>query len=485
MEKKEIVKLLLENGVLITEEIVAKLSDFSVIEHISQYFAENESAFAIAKTKELFSKPTEGELSVKLNPRVEVLFSYQEESKKRDVSDFTAYFNKRLIAIEKILSKRQELSNITSIHRIKQKRDRETVAFIGMVANKETTKNGNIIITMEDTTDRIKVLVNKTKPELVELAKNIVNDEVIGIVGVNSSESIMYANEIIQPDIPLSKELRKTEDEVYALFLSDLHVGSNKFLSEEFTKFLKWINGDIGSDSQREIIQKIGYIFIAGDLVDGVSIYPNQDNELVIKDVYDQYEECAKLLSKIPRHIKIILCPGNHDAMRIAEPQPEFYKDFSKALYDIPNAIKVSNPALVNIHKSEGFPGIDVLLYHGYSFDHYVANVDYLRENKGYQHPDLIMKFLLQRRHLAPTHSSTLYIPDANKDNLVIDRVPDIFVTGHIHKCSVASYRNVTLICGSCWQAKTVFQEKVGHEPEPCRVPIVNLQTRQVRILKF
>jgi len=95
------------------------------------------------------------------------------------------------------------------------------------------------------------------------------------------------------------------------------------------------------------------------------------------------------------------------------------------------------------------------------------------------------MKFLLQKRHLAPTHKSTLYIPDVNQDPLVISNVPDFFLTGHIHKSSVSNYRNITMICGSCWQSKTSFQEKVGHHPEPCRVPIINLQTREVKILKF
>jgi len=91
----------------------------------------------------------------------------------------------------------------------------------------------------------------------------------------------------------------------------------------------------------------------------------------------------------------------------------------------------------------------------------------------------------LQRRHLAPTHKSTLYIPDVKRDPLVISSVPDFFLTGHIHKSSVSNYRNVTMICSSCWQSKTTFQEKVGHHPEPCRVPIINLQTREVKILKF
>ena len=91
----------------------------------------------------------------------------------------------------------------------------------------------------------------------------------------------------------------------------------------------------------------------------------------------------------------------------------------------------------------------------------------------------------MKRRHLAPTHTSTLYLPDVNQDPLVIDRVPDFFATGHLHKSIASNYRNVTLICGSCWQSKTAFQERVGHNPQPSRVPIVNLKTRDVKILRF
>ena len=124
-------------------------------------------------------------------------------------------------------------------------------------------------------------------------------------------------------------------------------------------------------------------------------------------------------------------------------------------------------------------------MYHGYSFDYYIANVDDIRNQGGYDRADLVMKFLLQRRHLAPTHTSTLYIPEIREDPLVIGSIPDFFVTGHVHKCSVSNYKNITLISGSCFQTKTPFQEKVGHHPEPGKIPIVNLKTREIKILKF
>ncbi|MEE9525888.1 MAG: DNA-directed DNA polymerase II small subunit [Candidatus Woesearchaeota archaeon] len=415
---------------------------------------------------------------------VNIVFSYKEESKKRNIQDFVAYFNARYRALEAILRNRQELQHLTSIARLKNKRDKETVSIIGMVRDKKTTSKGGMMLTVEDPTGWIKVYINNNKPELFNPAKDIVLDEVIGIIGVNG-ERIVFANNIIWPDVPLNKELKKSPDEAYAVFLSDLHVGSDNFLPTEFNQFLEWINGNVGSEEQREIAKTVRYVFIVGDLVDGMGIYPGQEDELTIKDIKEQYKECANLLKKIPSHIKLIICPGNHDAMRIAEPQPELYKDFAENIWELPNATMVSNPAILNIHSSEGFPGFDVLMYHGYSFDHFVANVDSIRNQGGYDRADLIMQFLLQKRHLAPTHTSTLYIPDVKQDSLVIEKLPDIFLTGHIHKSTIKNYRNITLVCGSCWQAKTPFQEKVGHNPEPARVPVLNLQTRNFKLLKF
>jgi DNA polymerase II small subunit len=416
--------------------------------------------------------------------QVSIISSYREEPIKRKVKDFIALFTKRYHALESMLRHRQELQHLTSINKILGKREKETVSIIGMISDKQISKNGNIMLTVEDMTGSIKLMVSKSKPDIFEKAKDLVLDEVIGICGMNG-ENILFVNNIVWPDVPMNKELKKSPDECYAIFLSDMHVGSTNFLEENFQKFLRWINGEFGSKEQREISQQVRYVFIIGDLIDGCGIYPEQDKELTIKDINQQYEVCAELLSHIPKHIKIIVCPGNHDALRISEPQPELYKDFAASLWELPNIVMVSNPAYVTIHAQKGFPGFDVLMYHGYSFDYYVANVDSIRNRGGYNRADLIMKFLLQRRHLAPTHKSTLYIPETTKDPLVIEKLPDFFVTGHIHKTSVSHYRNITLISGSCWQSKTIFQEKVGHNPEPCRVPAVNLQTRAVKILRF
>ena len=126
-------------------------------------------------------------------------------------------------------------------------------------------------------------------------------------------------------------------------------------------------------------------------------------------------------------------------------------------------------------------------MYHGYSFDDYAEIVPSIK-NSGAHISDrapLVMRFLLQRRHLAPQHTSTLYIPDPRSDPLVIEKVPDLFFAGHIHKSGTINYRTVTTVSASCFQAKTDFQEKVGHDPDPGVVPVVNLLSRAVTLLRF
>jgi len=435
---------------------------------------------------EEIKKPEDIKINEDINIKnnVMILNEYKETEKKREIQDFVKYYKHRYNTLKDILQNRPELNNIISITRISTKNQGENISLIGMIIEKKLTKNGNLRLTLEDPTGRTNLLINKNKLDLFATAKNLVLDEIIGITG-NYGNNIIFVNNIIFPDIPLTKELKKAKDESYAVFISDIHVGSKMFLHKDFQKFIDWINGKYGTYEQKKIAKKIKYLFVVGDLVDGIGIYPNQDKELTIKDIKKQYEICADYLSQIKDDIKIILCPGNHDAIRIAEPQPKLNKKFAESLYKLKNTTFVSNPSIVNIHSSEQFSGFNILLYHGYSFDYYVNNVDTIRINGGYDRADLIMKFLLQKRHLAPTHGSTLYIPDIKKDNLIIDKIPDFFITGHIHKANISSYKNITTICCSCWQSKTTFQEKVGHNPEPSRVPVVNLKTREVKMFKF
>jgi DNA polymerase II small subunit len=413
-----------------------------------------------------------------------ILKSYNKLSKKRDPQDFVSYYNNKYEGLKKILLNRTELQNTMSISRAINKTNREEISIIGMVNEKNVSKNDNIILTLEDVTGKISVLINKSKSEIYEKAKNITLDEVIGINGIASS-NIIFVNNLFFPDVPLNNTIKKSSKETYAAFISDLHVGSRLFLREEFMRFIQWLNGEYGNEQQQKISKKVKYLFIVGDLVDGVSIYPGQEPELEIKDVIEQYNECSRLLKMIRSDIKIIACGGQHDALRLSEPQPPFDKTYSKALYDLPNFYAVSNPSLMNIGSTKDFEGFNILIYHGASFHYYISNVDQLRYNNTPDNPHFVMHYLLQKRHLAPTHGSTVYVPDTQEDPLVMDKVPDIFVCGDMHRSDISQYNNVITINCSCWQSKTDFQEKVGNDPDSAKVPLFNLMSREIKILNF
>ncbi len=413
-----------------------------------------------------------------------VLENYKENERKREVMDFVKYYRLRYNALRDVLVGRQEMKEAIAINRVLNKTEKGNIAIIGYVKDKRETKNGNILLSLEDLSGEINVVVNKSRSEIYEVGKDIVLDEIIGVTGVNG-DKIVFANSIIFPDVAISNEVKKLDREEYILFTSDLHVGSKMFFHDNFLKFISWLNMESGNEEQKRIAGKIKYLFIVGDLVEGVGIYPGQEEDLVVKDIYEQYNVFCGLIERVRKDVKIVIIGGNHDALRLSEPQPALDKRYVKRLYERKNVCFLTNPCTVNIYGGENFPGFNILMYHGGSFPYYAENVDSVRKAGRLDRADLIMKFLLQRRHLAPSHGSTLYIPDVEKDPLVISKIPDFFVSGHIHKTQALNYRGVTLLGCGCWTGQTENQEKRGIIPDPNRVTLVNLQTREVRILNF
>ena len=415
-------------------------------------------------------------------PPPEVVSSYQVEAKSWKVQDFVSHLRARLTVLSRMLREHKDLQGAAALRRLQDSSGH--VCAIGLVREKRDTKGGNVLIVLEDQSGWAKILVSSSKPELFRVARDISPDEVLGVIGSKKGDFI-FANDIILPDIPLSTELKKYPGDCAIAVISDIHAGSTNFLEQEFDRFLQWIRGEFGTEEQRQLAKKVGYLFVVGDLVAGVGVYPGQEEELVLPGLAAQFKRIAELLSRVPERIHIIAIPGNHDGIRLAEPQPAFSPELAGPLLQLPNLTLVSNPSLIRILRSDDFPGFDVLLYHGYSFVHYAESVDTIRSAGGVDKPEEIMRYLLTRRHLAPTHGSAIAVPDPACDPLVIDTVPDFFLSGHLHKSAVANYRNVTMICGSCWEQETSFQKKLGLHPEPARVPVIDLRTRDVKVLKF
>ena len=450
---------------------------------ILMYNLSDEKRIALNRLIEEMKKPSSIIIEEEIddNSSVVVLRSYDSEPRKREVSNFVHYFRNRYETIKKFLLERKELQYSISISRIKNKKKGELASFIGLVFKKEVTKNGHIFLTFEDNTGSIKVFVSKER-EFYSQAKEINIDEVVGVVVVSSTE-FFICNELFLPDLPSNLPIKKCDDDVYMAVTSDTHIGIKQFLEKEFNNFIGWLRGEYGNDEQKKIASKVRYLFIVGDLVEGVGIYPGQENDLIIKDIYEQYGAAYEYLKKIPKNIKIIVCGGNHDATRLSEPQPLFDKDLAAPLYKLDNLLLVSNPSYVNINSTREFEGFNVLLYHGFSFPYYADCVDRIRQAGGLKRIDLVMHYLLQRRHLAPAHGSTPYLPD--DDFLVIDKIPDFFITGHTHNVNLSIYKNITCINSSCWVTQTEDQERRGIVPEPGRVVLVNLKDRSTNIINF
>jgi DNA polymerase II small subunit len=409
---------------------------------------------------------------------VEVLPTIEANPKKYEVKDFVTYFRNRYEYFKNLLINRPELTSTMSIARLQQG---EKTTIIAIIHSMKKLQTGTLKLTLEDLTGRIDAIISAKNVTALKV-NNLAPDEVLGFKG-SVGKNIFFIDELIWPDIQ-HRQITKTPDEVYVACAPDLHVGSKMFLENDFKKFVKWLRGEYGNPKQREIGKKTKYIIICGDVVDGVGIYPNQDKEQNIKDIYQQYETAAKLLSEIPTDRYIIVSPGNHDAMRICEPQFLLYKDFAEALYKLPNIIMLPNPSYIRLHKSEKCKGVEILIYHGYSFDYFIDSIESLRLAGGYDAADKVWEFLLKRRHLAPTYGATLALPTV-QDSLLIKTVPDIVMSGHIHKAKIGRYRGVLIVSGGCWQATTAFQQRMGHNPDPKVVPIINLQTGTAKMFRF
>ena len=523
MNTQEILKFCLERGFLVDKEVLSLFDETSDAESVKLIIERiKESTNQRIITKNLFNQnrdkvfqifsmlPNKNQqqlekLKIKLGLSIEISKEFSTENKteektekitiqnlngvkilsafsnnhtkKLEVGDFTKYFRNRVNEMKRILQGNAALKNLVSINKISA--NRQGISIIGIVSNKSVTKNRNMLLEVEDLTGKMRVLINTNNPKLYEKAEEISLDTVLGFSGVGNKE-ILFANEIVFPDSVLS-ERKKSPIEEYALFLGDLHFGSKMFLEKGFLKFIDYLNGKVPNTPE---VEKIKYLFLVGDIIAGVGVYPNQEKDLILKDIEEQFIGVSQVLDRIRKDIKIIISPGNHDGVRLMEPQPLLNERYAWSIYDLKNVILTGNPAYVNIGSKEGFSGFDVLTYHGFSFPYYANTVPKFMTEKTMNFPDRIMAYLLKNRHLAPSHSSVQYYP-SEEDNLMIRKIPDIFVSAHSHKSAVSYYNNILMVSISSWESKTSNQERMGNEPDFCKVPMFNLKTRTIKILDF
>jgi DNA polymerase II small subunit len=367
--------------------------------------------------------------------------------------DYLHYFRDRYARLGGMIRSRCSAMPIEALTRSNRYRQEECT-IIGMVTEIKTTTNGHRIAEIEDSSANITVLFLKDRPVFID-ADRIIHDEVIGVKGKLSSDGKLFFAELLyRPDIRIDNTPFKSEKPGKAVFISDVHVGSDTFLADSWSRFSDWLSA---SD--------FSYLLIAGDLVDGIGIYPGHESELVIKNIYEQYEAFGAMMRDLPSRMKIIISPGNHDVVRGAEPQPVLPDAFIKKFPD--NCILVENPALVNLQ------GVRVLMYHGRSIDDMIG----LIPGASYAQSGLIMQEMLQRRHLAPVYGRKTPIAAGKTDRMIIDPLPEILHTGHVHIKGITNYRGVLGINAGTWQSQTKFQKQMNVDPTPALAVVVDLQT--------
>lgn len=390
------------------------------------------------------------------------------------IEEFLQYFQDRFKRIERLLRQRIDVKAATPISEALKSPAKTKLKIICMVTEKREAKQ-QMILVVEDLQASATILVTHNAPEeLHRKAQLLLLDQVVCMAVVKTRSNLFLAEDIIFPEVG-QKPQRRASEPIYAVLTSDLHVGSTKFHREAFNRFILWLNGKYGNDKMKEIAGRVKYVLIAGDIVDGVGIYPNQVKELVIKDVHKQYRFAAKLIEQIPDYVEVIVSPGNHDAQRKALPQPAISNDFLKTLQETRKVHSLGDPCLVSLHN------VEVLMYHGRSLDDIIATVPGIDHG----HPEKAMKLLLQSRHLAPLYGGKTMLSPENRDFLVIERIPDIFHAGHIHVMGQCNYRGVLIVNSGGWQEQTDYMQKLGLVPTPGKVPVVNLQTLETTVLSF
>ncbi|MEM4581251.1 MAG: DNA-directed DNA polymerase II small subunit [Candidatus Korarchaeum sp.] len=382
--------------------------------------------------------------------------------------EFVRFIRSRFEGLRSLLLRRIDLEPIPIAElRASATRNGDNLLVIGMVLDKATMRDRSIRITLEDETGSISVLFKK-ESRYWEIADKIPVDSVIAVRGTYMNGKI-FAESLTLPEVS-EEEVKSGFHEGKVALVSDVHIGSKYFNERAFEKFIRWL----GSEGARDV----RYLVICGDLVDGIGVYPNQEEELRITDVYKQFEYAGAILSRVPDHVKLIYVPGNHEPVRQAEPQPEVPEDYLEILREAkPDMIHLPNPAMVSIG------GVRIMLYHGRSLNAIMKHIPGLQPVT----PNTVveaMSWMLRLRSLAPIYGEHPISPE-ERDWLILLEVPNVLHTGHIHVYGVGEHRGVKLINSGTFENETPYIRSLGIEVTVGRVPVLDLKNLSVEVMNF
>lgn len=229
LNKKEIVSKFLERGLMLDAAAV-------------KYFMENNESVGVFLDKiEGDSTPptitTEYVQSVMgeapettSHPQITSVGVLRRMNKKKrvGVSGFVSLYNDRYENMKDILLKKMSAQKVTSINKSPK---RGEVALIVMIREKDMNEKALLV---EDPTGWVSVGVSD------RIIEGVLEDDVVGLVCEVSTDGI-NAKEIVWPDIPLRRDLNKTNKTTHCLFISGMTPNPENTNKHSYKKFIKWL----------------------------------------------------------------------------------------------------------------------------------------------------------------------------------------------------------------------------------------------------
>jgi len=174
-------------------------------------------------------------------PKIEILKEYIPIKKPTKIEDYLKHLHSRYDKIRAILSKRMDKEKLISINKISQQK---TFSIIGIVREKG---EGNLLL--EDPSGEVHVYFDGLMEKSLE---EISLDDVIGIRCKKIKDKI-FARNVIYPDILSSRKIRKTEDEIEVMVISN----PSSLNPQKYQKLLNTVSG----------VENLSAIFLFNDTI--------------------------------------------------------------------------------------------------------------------------------------------------------------------------------------------------------------------------
>ena len=150
------------------------------------------------------------------------------------VSGYNSLFASRFLKLKKIISNRPESRMLKTISAVKSAKSEDDMYLCGLVTARTIERNISKLI-LEDPSGSVEAIIFDV--DLQKTAATLLNDQFVMARVSMGKNSGFIVKDLILPDIP-DHVPNHSESDAYAVFLSDLHIGSKYFLENEFSEFI-------------------------------------------------------------------------------------------------------------------------------------------------------------------------------------------------------------------------------------------------------